>query len=244
MARKAARKKGDRTVQFLAGAIFVTVLVALTAVLYLVASGLMKPHAPRTIVERQIQFAESTLEKTPGSAQAWTDLIDAYNYSSQYSDAKRAFNNGLKSVTESESPAPLYVAYARTLAHKKDFDEAIKVADKAIKVAETWRKKYIAGLAEKGVTKTSINAQRTGQGPIIDALMVKAAVYRERKEWSKVVDMMNQTIKMAPMAADHLTLRGIAQLELGNEKKARADFEQAAEYGFEPAKAELKKLEK
>lgn len=233
----------DRTATLLKIAITVVVVVILTGILYALASGFGKQRAPRTAAERQLQFAESTLETNKRDAQAWTDYINALNLAGRYSEAARAYEDAIRSVPESEPVAYVKVAYARVLLAQKNTDEGLEQAQAALKTAEADRKRLQKKLVDEGVKTVSASYQQTGLGPVVEAQVLIASIYREQGRWQDVIEMSSKTLKVDPIASDVLLVRGRAYVETGDIDKARADFEQALKFGETAAQAELDKLE-
>lgn len=233
----------DRTATLLKIAITVVVVVILTGILYALASGFGKQRAPRTAAERQLQFAESTLETNKRDAQAWTDYINALNLAGRYSEAARAYEDAIRSVPESEPVAYVKVAYARVLLAQKNTDEGLEQAQAALKTAEADRKRLQKKLVDEGVKTVSASYQQTGLGPVVEAQVLIASIYREQGRWQDVIEMSSKTLKVDPIASDVLLVRGRAYVETGDIDKALADFEQALKFGETAAQAELDKLE-
>ncbi len=235
------RKAFDPTVRWLAIASFAVVVLILTLALWIVTTGIMDPPAPRSFYEKQIELLEQVVQEKPKVAAAWGDWARALIVAEQYSAAERVLKRGEKAVG-TKTPE-LNLEWARLALARGDEDKALKLADKTLEVTKAFRKKELDALAEKAIFPDP----RVVRGPVMAAAAaMKADLLAAKEQWAEAAKAYTIAVYEQPESADYLVKRGAVYIELGEEKKARADFERALTYipDFEPALTALERLEK
>jgi tetratricopeptide (TPR) repeat protein len=203
-------------------AILVVTVIALTAVVYAVASNLVNRTTPRTYVERQVDMLESVVQEKPESEEAWADYALALVAAGQYSKAEKVLDSADRALG-GEVVDIVYVR-ARLAAADGDPAKALELVEKAIGVGVEFRKAELARLAEKAV----FPEENTIKGPILaSAYYFQGSLYADTGQWDQALIAFGNAIKEEPSSADALVARGNAYLEVGDEEAARADFERA-----------------
>ncbi len=235
------RASVDSVIKWLAIASFAAVALILTLGLWIVATGIMDPPAPRSFYEKQIELLEEVVKEKPKVAAAWGDWARALIVAKQYSAAERVIERGEK-VVGTKTPE-LNLERARLALARGDHDEALKLAEQTLKVTTAFREKELKALEEKAIFPDP----RVVRGPVMaEAAAMKGDLLAAKKRWDEALKAYSIAVYEEPESADYLVKRGSVYIETGDEKKARADFERALTFipDFEPALTGLKRLEK
>lgn len=210
----------------------------LALVVYAAYEGIFRPQPPRTAEERQLQVLTKAIADNPKSVAAWTDYADTLIGLGHLKAAGDAIAQGLKVAPDSAS---LVLEKARLEASQGKTAEALKVADRVLKIVADAQAKQAQENLAKGVTYVP-----QGGDVVVQALLLKAGVYVGEKQWPQVVDAASAALKEDGTMADVLIVRAKAYLEEGKKEPARKDAEQALKYapGYAPAAELLKNLGK
>lgn len=224
-------------------AIAIVILAVLTGFAYAAASGVLQPHSPRTAVENATATLEQDIETTPGDPEAWADYIGVLTYAERYPEAAQAVDDAYGSVAASMT-VPVQIAELELLFAQGEHDKVLELSEAALTSIDDTVELEKASLLEEDIDPAAIADMALGASERVSVHVVRAKVYREREQWDLVIEEMTSALEQDPLAADVLTLRGIAYAASGDEQAARADFEQALQFGHEPAREELDKLER
>lgn len=241
MADQRVRPAAPLVLRLLQWSIGVVVLALATAVVYVLASGILIPHAPRTMVERQLATFEADVTADPKVPVAWAKYIDVLTYAGQYADAERTIERALKAVPKDQSGI-IELSRVRLLFAQGRLDQALTASRVALSAIDKSVDVETKRLTDKGVTKSGIANMHLGDKERAAIYVMRARIYRERGAWSDVVDDATKALKLDPLAADVLTLRGMAYAKIGDVAAARKDLEAASKYGYAPAVEALKGL--
>lgn len=229
-----------RTNKRLLVAMLATVIGVLAVVAWVLATNFPGRQTPRTFEERQLAMLESVVKQKPQSEEAWADYILALVSAKQYSKAEQVIRQAEKTLGTNVIDI-LYVK-ARLAASRGDADQALDLANKAIKAGLEFRRKELERLAEKG----TFPDPKVIKGPVLaSAYYFQAQLYAEQKKWPEAAEALTNALKEEPTSADTLVLRGNVYLEMNEVASATADFKQALKYipGYQPALDGLKKAE-
>lgn len=235
------QKPYDKVLVALWVGIFVVITLILTAALWVVSTGIIDPSTPRSYHERQIDLLEQVVKQKPKAATAWADWARAQIEAKQYRAAANVLDRGDKAL--GKVTPELTVERARLAYVQGDVDEALKLAEKTLKLATDIRNEEVAKLAAKSVT---IDPREIRGNPMADAAVIKGNILATRKQWAEAAKAFSIAVYEKPQSADYLVQRGAVYIELREFDKAKADFKLALSFipGFEPALTGLKRVEK
>lgn len=233
-----AGRTSDPVARALGFGILIAVLLALSAVAYVLYAGLLGTRAPRTAVERQVQVLEQYTAENPTSAYGWADYLKALTLTEQYVKAEQVLDE-IDPMIE-EEPL-LMIEKARLQIATGESEQALDGLDEAIALAQRLREERLSGLAGSGVS--GMVTDPFGEW-IANAAILQVGVYQEASDWAMVVEASTVALEENPTMADMLTVRGFAYVELGDVTAAEADFRAALEMvpGDEDALRGLKSI--
>lgn len=237
----ASRRRGDQVIQWMWLAILAVIVLIVTAVLWIVVTGIMDPPAPRSYHERQLDLLETVVKEKPTVPRAWADYARAFIAAKQYSRAERVLDKGDRAVGE-ETPE-LTVERARLAVHTGETEEALKLLAHALKVTKAKRAKEIAEMTKKGVT---VDPRIVHSEEMAAAAEMQGDMLASEERWAEAVESYGVAIFEKPENVDYLVKRGAVYIQMDEPKKAKADFEAALVYvpDYQPAVAGLARLEK
>ncbi len=215
------KRRRDPLALVLGAAVFLVGALLVSAVFYVVYAGVVRPAAPRTAQERQLQLLSEVVKKNPKSDAAWADYAQALIAAQQLSRAERTVNEGLQAVPGAPK---ILVQQANLLVAREKPDEALKTVAALYKTIDQRRATRKAALAEKSVTEDLglLDVDEAIAGSIL-----KASIYEDKKDWKNAVAAYDRALKEDPTMTDTLTLRGFAKLNAGDKAGAVKDFETA-----------------
>lgn len=221
-------------------AVVVLVLI-LTAGLWVAATGIVDPPAPRSYHERQIELLETVVKQKPKAPRAWADYARAYIAAEQYAQAGRVLDRG-EAAVGTKTPE-LTLERARLAVAKGDVEEGLKLVTKSLAVTTALRKTTMEEFAAKGVT---VDPRTVRKQEMASAADMQGDLFAAKKQWPEAAKAFSIAVYEKPESADYLVKRGAVYIEMNELKKARADFDQALLFvpGFEPALAGIKRIEK
>jgi tetratricopeptide (TPR) repeat protein len=238
---RARNESGDPVTRWLIVAIISVVVLVLTLGLWIVATGIFNPPAPRTYHERQIDLLEQVVRQKPKVARAWADWARALIAAKQYSAAERVISQGEKAVGK-DTP-DLNLERGRLLMARGKITEAETQLAKALKITQTLRAKELKRMEAMGI----VPDPQTVASDVMEAITtLQGDLYASQKKWPEAVKAYTLALVEDPQAADTLVKRGAVYIELDEPKKAKADFQTALTYipDFAPALTGLERLEK
>lgn len=232
---------GDPVVKWLAISAVAVLVLILTAGLWVAATGIVDPPAPRSYHERQIELLEVVVKQKPKAPRAWADYARAHIAARQYTQAGRVLDRG-EAVLGTKTPE-LTLERARLAVAKGDEDEGLKLVTKSLAVTTALRKETIQEFAAKGVT---VDPRTVHKREMASAADLQGDLLAAKKQWPEAVKAFSTAVYEKPESADYLVKRGAVYIEMNDPEKARADFKRALLFvpGFEPALTGLKRIEK
>ena len=235
--RRTSASATDPWVSRLLIAVLVTLVFVLTAVVYMVYTGVLTGQAPRTLAEKQIATLDRSFKANPGDPQVVADYMRALVSVERYTKARSVLNTYRSG--EASSAAVVTIEEARLLAAQGDDTGALEVADTALDQARAEKEAKIKEFASKG-----INAPFSSD-EIVSALIMKAQVLETLGRPAEAIGALDAALEELPTMADVLVWRGELHASAGDTASARADFEKALDMipDFEPALDGLNGLE-
>lgn len=233
----------DRTVRVLTWAVAIVILAVLTGFAYVAASGVLQPHSPRTAVENATLTLEQDLESAPEDPEVWADYIGVLTYAERFTEASAAVEDAYASVTASMT-VPVQLAELGLLYAQGEHDRVLDLSDGVLADIDATVELERASLLDEDIDPAAIEDMSLGATERVTVYVLRAKVYRDLDQWDDVIAETTRALEQDPLAADIMTLRGIAYAASGDEAAARSDFEKALEFGHEPAAEELDKLER
>ncbi len=237
-----SNSRSNPTVRALTWAIAVVILAVLTGFVYVAVSGVLQPHSPRTAVENATLTLEQDLKATPEDPKIWAEYINVLTYAERFPEATQAVEDAFASV-EASMTVPVQIAEINLQFAMEEFDTVLELSEAALVSIDETVELEREALLEKDIAEAAIDDMSLGASERVSVRVVRAQVYREREQWDLVIAETTSALEQDPLAADVMTLRGIAYAAQGDEEAARADFEKALEFGHLPAREELDKLE-
>jgi tetratricopeptide (TPR) repeat protein len=226
----------DPVVRILAYASLGLVILFVATVIGVIGTGVIAPTGPRSVAERQLLITSAQVGTT-GAASA--PYINALVAAGDLTAARVALSQARGSVSATESVSDLDLAEARLLSADAQYENAVTLADKAIK---GYKAKHDALVAKAG---TTANTARIGYGEdYYNASLVKAYALVALGRWKDAVTAFDLYMSVNPTASDILIDRGNAKVELKDKAGAEKDFREALRFVpyDEEAKAGLKKI--
>lgn len=201
------------------------VVLFLSMILGGLLMGVSTPTGPRTIEERTVAVSRAAVSNGTTDTALWGTYISALIDNGDYRVADRTIKEARASMSESMT-AEFTLGEARLLRAQGEYDEAIKVAEKAMTIVEEdVRRRLAAGGPLAQVAKIDGNHEN-----YYEAALVKAYSHRELKQWDEAIKAFDIYIGWRRGAADILIDRGNAKIEVGDKKGAEADFKQALKF--------------
>lgn len=220
-------------------------VLVLLGVLYVVISAVFGgTQAPRTIVESKLAQYEAQIKADPGSVEPRLEYAKVLIYAGDYAAAKRAIEDGRAALAEGRSPAEFMLLEVHMLVAQEQYGEALALSESLLEEYPKFEVEAKQDLVDKGVTQGAFERLKPGQEILLEIHILRARILAATGEWESVVEETTKALAVDPNAADVLTLRGNAYFELGNTDLARADYERALQFEFEPAAAALEELDK
>lgn len=236
--RRASAPAADPWVNRLLVAVLVVLVLVLTAVVYMVYTGVLTGQAPRTLAEKRIATLDRSFKATPDDPRVVADYMRALIEVERYSKARSvmdAFRSG-----DTTSSALVTVEEARLLDATGEVDAALKVLDTAADEARADRDATIKSQLERGI------AAPVTAPALIDALLLRAEILERTDRFEDVVTALDEALAEQPTMADVLAWRGDILARLGRLDDARADYEKSLSMipDFQPALDGLSALER
>jgi tetratricopeptide (TPR) repeat protein len=107
--------------------------------------------------------------------------------------------------------------------------EALKKSTAYVQKDVDLRAKTQQEYAGRGIS-VPLEAQDLANQTTIQLFLLRASAQMNLEKFDDAVVSYNNALKMSPMAADVLALRGWAKLESGDKKGAKKDFEASLKY--------------
>ena len=197
----------------------------LIVVVGVLLSGVTSPSGPRTLAENELSVSGDAVRKGSKDPAVWGAYIAALIENRRYSQAQNIIKEARASIDDSAT-AEFDVAEVRLLNARKDYKQAIPVADKGQKRIEKWQ---AATIAAGGLKANRAKLSGLHDNWYILSLL-KADAYRAMGDWSKAIAEMDAYIVRQPGAADILVDRGNAKIQIKDTAGAEADFKQALKF--------------
>jgi tetratricopeptide (TPR) repeat protein len=219
----------DKSTRWLIWAVVAVLLILVSFIAYGWFSGsLGTPTAPRTAQEKSLAVTADAIRQNPTEGSAYSIRAETLFALGRKAEAYQVLDQG-EAAVKGQNPALLYILRTRTalLNSEGRYAEAEKVGLRAMTASDDYLAKQGLALAKKQVTGLSGNLQTQVS---VDTAIQLAAAYMGQKKADKALELYNYALRIDPLAADVLTLRGFAYLTKGDKAKAKADFEQALSY--------------
>ena len=222
----------DSTTRWLLWAVVAVLLMLAAVIAYAFASGmtdsLFRTDTARTAQEKALIDTAAAIRKNPKEGGAYAVRAETLYRLGKKSEAYEVLTQG-ESAVGTETPAQLYVLRARTqlLNADENWAEAEKVGKRAMQASDEYLAVQGAKLANKKVTAIGANLQTRVS---VDTAVQLAQAYMGQKKYKDAIVMYDYALKLDPLAADVVTLRGFAFLAAGDKAKAKADFQETLRF--------------
>ena len=239
-ASRRPQRTADPVVQRLTLGIAFVFIFWLVALLSAMMFGLLSPaQAPRTSAERDLQQLGAKAQSGKANTQTYAQYVGVLISAGQLSKAQQALDQALKTAKTDKSY--LYAQQARLFLAQKDYAGAIAEGDKAIAEAkaelQTFKDNNVKNnrKAEAGAVMPTSNA---------DAALTKAEALVASKDYAGAIKAYDVYLAQQPTDSDVLVARGLAQVQVGDQKAAEADFRAALKFipDYQPALDGLKQI--
>ncbi|MDO9556437.1 MAG: tetratricopeptide repeat protein [Coriobacteriia bacterium] len=217
--RSTAVSATDPWVRRLLVAVLVTLVLVLTAVVYMVYTGVLTAQAPRTLAEKQTAMLDQAFKATPDDPVIVADYMRALIAVERYANARsvlKTYRSG-----ETAAAAVVTVEEARLLDATGDSEEALKVLDTAADEARAQKESIIQGQLKRGIT-APVSAP-----VLVDALLLKVEILQRDERLEEALSALDEALEEQPTMADVFSWRGDINASLGRVDEARADYEKA-----------------
>jgi tetratricopeptide (TPR) repeat protein len=216
------------------------VVLFLATVAGALITGVMAPAGPRTVAERELTLAAEIVRTQGAVGESWTRYINALVVTGDLPAARAALAQARASVPATAALPDIDLSEARLFTAEKNFADAVKSADTAMK---GYKGEYDARIAQGGAAAKAATEAGIASN-YYDAALVKAYAYSDLRKWSEAIAMFDVFIKRNPTASDVLIDRGNAKVETGDKAGAEKDFREALRFVpyDKEAKAGLKRI--
>lgn len=236
--RSTAVPDTDPWVSRLLVAVLVALVLVLTAVVYMVYTGVLTGQAPRTLTEKELVTLDRAFKATPDDPRVVAEYMRVLIGVERYAKARSVMNTFRSG--ETIASARVTVEEARLLEATGDSAKALEVLDTAAEQARAERDAIIKGQLERGIVA------QVPAPPLVDALLLEAEILERADRLEDMLKALDEALEEQPTMADVLTWRGDVLARLGREDDARADYEKALSMipDFQPALDGLSALDK
>lgn len=193
------------------------VVVILASLATVVLYGLQLQSAPRTLLERSLDVAETAVAQQPENPNAWLELAYAQIEVRRYGAAAQTIESGLAV----KDMAGFYLAEAYLLERQGRTEAAIEKYESAKQRAIAEREKRNQELEAVGVQLQTVNTD------LADAAIGKARLLAEAGELQKARVEYDVALDANPRMADIFVERGDVRASLDDADGARSDYERA-----------------
>jgi len=233
----------DPVVRFMRWAILFIVVCIVALAGYAVLAGVLNPPAPRTQAEAILASAEAAVRLDPGNGQAWAQLARAQYLMGERAESAKTIAQARKRVKD-RTILWVYNQELDQLVRDGKNPEALKKSTEYVQKDIDFRTEQAEDYLARGINPP-LDAQNAENQTTIQLFLLRATAQMNLKKPKDAVVSYDNALRMSPMAADVLALRGWAKLEAGDEKGAKKDFESSLKYlpGNEAATEGLEELE-
>lgn len=217
----------DRVVTIMKWGIAFVVVCILCLAIYAVLVGAVSPAAPRTLAETSLLQAQAATKRWPGSGKAWAALAGARYTTGDTKGAWQAIREG---QTRVKDQTVLWVNTKELdflIYEKKDSLATSRAAD-AVKTETKFRFTEITENASKGIYEPQQN--NSDQSESVRLFVLKATAEGNLGRWKDAIKTLTTALELDTRAADVMTMRGLAELKVGDKTAAKKDFKQALLY--------------
>lgn len=218
-----------RTMAFVSAGLAALILVTVVSVF---VTGVATPSGPRTLSEQQVAVAAAAVKGGSTDPAEWGSYISALVANGDYGLARDVIKQGRASINDSAT-ADFSLGEARLLSAEKDYEDAIKAADKAMAQMKAYNDSQLKAGGMKAKTAEVVGVPEN----YYEAVLVKAYALRELGEWKGAVAQFDLYIQHAPGASDILVDRANAKIKAGDKSGAETDFRAALKYVPDDAEA-------
>ena len=238
--RTARRRKRDPLIRWLTVAIVAIVVLWLAGVVSAIVFGMFnQTGAPRTQVERDLNYYTDIVGSGQANTRAYAQYVDALVRAGQYAKAQDALSTALPKAKSDTSF--LLAEQAQLDLINKDYEATVKSADKAMADAQKELKAFMAANV-KANRKPGAGAKMPDS--FETAALAKATALVELKKDAKAIEAYDVYLKYSPTDSDILVLRGQAKARSKDTSGAAADYRAALRFipDYQPAIDGLKKI--
>lgn len=218
----------DRPTTWLLWGVFSALVILIALLVYAWFTGGLSSSLPRTAQEQSLLVTAESIRANPKDGVSYAIRAETLYHLGRKTEAYQVLQQGQTAVA-GQNPALLYILRTWTALLNSDgnFTEAEKIGVKAMAASDDYLARQGAALADKKVT--AINGNLKTQESVDTAIQL-AGAYMGEKKYAKAIELYNYALKLEPLGADLLTMRGYAFLTSGDKAKAAADFKQALQY--------------
>ncbi|MBN2404165.1 MAG: hypothetical protein JXE06_01140 [Coriobacteriia bacterium] len=209
----------DPWVRRLLVAVLVMLVFVLTAVIYVVYTGVLTGQAPRTLAEKEIATLDRSFKATPNDPTVVAQYMRALIEVERYSKATSVMN--AYRAAESTASAVVSIEEARLLDATGDSEGALGVAERALTEAQAEKQATIDKQAAMGITSPFSSEE------IVDAWLLRAQILEGLDRVDEAIAALDGALEELPTMADVLAWRGDLESSVGDTAAARADYEKA-----------------
>jgi len=227
--RVVTTKGTDPVTRWLLWGIVAVLLMLAALIAYALMTGsFSNSGTPRTAEEDALLTTAQAIRANPKDGQQYAIRAETLHTLGRKAEAYQVLSQG-ESVVATAEPALLYILRTRTSLLNADgkYVEAEKVGHAAMTASDDYLGLQGLALARKSVTNIDQNLRKTMS---VDTAIQLAAAYMGEKKYAKAIEMYTYSLKLDPLAADVMSLRGTAYLVSGDKVKAKADFVEALKY--------------
>ena len=223
-----------RALVFVALGLVVLYLVTIVSAL---VQGIFTPAAPRTALEKNLDYYSQITMQQPRDTSLWHGYIEALIQDGQYDKAQTIIDQATKAIDQ-KSTQDILAGQVELYFATKNYDKAISTADL---VRKNLRAYYDAAKKKQGSPEQLGQEISDNYGGV---LLIKAEALIKLNRLKEAEAAFTEYMKGDPSAADVQIRRGVLRLQMGDKAGAKSDFEAALKFlpGDPTATAGLKQI--
>jgi tetratricopeptide (TPR) repeat protein len=228
VARRVVQTRSDGLTRALLWGVGFLLLTTVAVIAYALATGVFGNQVPQTAEEYRLVTTAAAIAADPTNGVAYATRAETLYKLGRVNDAFEVLDQGEQAIGDS-APNILFLLRTRMmlLNQEERFAEAEELGVRAMELNNDYVARQIEANTAKGIVSGIATIdQRAG----VAIALQNAAALTAQEKWEDALPYYNYALAWQPSAADIMTLRGWAYVEMGAEASATIDFNQALEF--------------